>query len=69
MRGAVPTINFRVDYLRPGKLEPLAAEARVVRVGGSVGVADVRLYHPTAEDVAVATGKGVYAIRTPRHAA
>ena len=62
----VSTIDLRVDYLRPGKLEALAAEAVVVRVGRSVGVADVRLFHPSARDEIIATGKGVYAIKMPR---
>ncbi|HEY4116954.1 MAG TPA: hotdog fold thioesterase [Byssovorax sp.] len=62
----ISTIDLRVDYLRPGKLEPIAAEAVVVRVGGRVGVADVRLFHPTDEAATVATGKAVYAIKLPR---
>ena len=64
----VSTIDLRVDYLRPGRLEDLAAEAIVVRVGRSVGVADVRLYHPSARGEIIATGKGVYAIKTPHRA-
>jgi uncharacterized protein (TIGR00369 family) len=64
----VSTIDLRVDYLRPGRLEAIRAEAVVVRVGGRVGVADVRLYHPSAEGETVATGKGVYAIKVPRAA-
>lgn len=63
----VSTIDLRVDYLRPGRLEPLIADAHIVRVGRSVGVADVRLFHASARADAVATGKGVYAIKTPRH--
>lgn len=62
----VSTIDLRVDYLRPGKLEALVAESIVVRVGRSVGVADVRLFHPSARDEIIATGKGVYAIKSPR---
>ena len=62
----VSTIDLRVDYLRPGRLEPLAAEGVVVRVGRSVGVADVRIFHPSSPDETVATGKGVYAIKLPR---
>lgn len=62
----VSTIDLRVDYLRPGRSEALVAEATVVRVGKSVGVADMRLFHPSAEDEAVATGKGVYAIKVPK---
>ena len=65
-RGRVSTIDMRVDYLRPGRLTTLVGEARVVRAGNRVGVADVRVYHPDAEDVTVATGKGVYNISIPR---
>lgn len=63
----VSTIDLRIDYLRPAKLEPLVAEARLVRAGNRVGVADVRLFQPSAEDVTVATGKGVYNITVKRH--
>jgi uncharacterized protein (TIGR00369 family) len=60
------TIDLRVDYLRPGKLESLVAEGTIVRVGRSVGVADVRLFQRSAPADSVATGKGVYAIKSPR---
>lgn len=59
-RTRVSTIDLRIDYLRPAKLETLVAEAKVVRLGSRVGVVDVRLFHPSAEDVTVATAKGVY---------
>ncbi len=59
----VSTIDLRVDYLRPGKPERLIAEGTVVRAGRTVGVADIRLFHPGAEGEVVATGKGVYAIK------
>lgn len=62
----VSTIDLRIDYLRPGRLESLAAEGAVVRLGGRVGVADIRLFHPSAPLYTVATGKGVYAIKTPK---
>jgi uncharacterized protein (TIGR00369 family) len=61
-RGRVSTIDLRVDYLRPAKLETLVAEATVVRHGNRVGVADVRLFHPSQATETVATGKGVYNI-------
>jgi uncharacterized protein (TIGR00369 family) len=64
--GRVSTIDMRVDYLRPGRLLTLLAEARVVRVGNRVGVADVRVFHPDAEDVTVAMGKGVYNLSIPK---
>jgi len=69
MNHRLSTIDLRVDYLRPGKLEALVAEGTIVRVGRSVGVADVRLFHRSAPADTVATGKGVYAIKAPRGAA
>ncbi|MBX3208588.1 MAG: hotdog fold thioesterase [Labilithrix sp.] len=61
-RARVSTIDLRIDYLRPAKLELVVAEARVVRIGNRVGVADVRLFHPSSEADTIATGKGVYNI-------
>ena len=66
MNHRLSTIDLRVDYLRPGRLEALVAEGTIVRVGRSVGVADVRLFHRSAPAESVATGKGVYAIKSPR---
>jgi uncharacterized protein (TIGR00369 family) len=65
-RSRVSTIDMRIDYLRPGRLRDLYAEARVVRVGSRVGVADVFVFHDDAETEHVATGKGVYNIVLPR---
>ncbi len=62
-RARVSTIDLRIDYLLPGKQEDLHAHATLVRAGKTVGVADVRLFHPSASSVTIATGKGVYAIR------
>jgi acyl-coenzyme A thioesterase PaaI-like protein len=58
---------LRVDYLRPGRPELMVAEGLIVRVGRSVGVSDMRVFHPSAEDVTIATGKGVYSIKMPKH--
>jgi uncharacterized protein (TIGR00369 family) len=63
LKNRVSTIDLRVDYLAPGTAEPLIAEARVVRLGNRVGVVDVRCTQPSAPDVVVATGKGVYNIK------
>jgi uncharacterized protein (TIGR00369 family) len=62
-RSRVSTIDLRIDYLRPGKLDTLMAEASVVRLGNRVGVADVRLFHPSAAGETIATGKGVYSVK------
>lgn len=66
-RSRVSTIDLRIDYLRPGKLEAIVAEAQVVRLGNRVGVADVRVFHPSAPTQTIATGKGVYnvVLKTP----
>ncbi|CAN5121571.1 hypothetical protein BH09MYX1_BH09MYX1_59430 [soil metagenome] len=59
-RARVSTIDLRVDYLRPARLETLDATALVVRQGNRVGVVDVKLFHPDRPDEVIATGKGVY---------
>ena len=61
-RSRVSTIDLRIDYLRPGRLLALDAEAIVVRQGNRVGVVDVKLFHPDHHNEVVATGKGVYNI-------
>jgi uncharacterized protein (TIGR00369 family) len=63
---AVSTIDLRVDYLRPGARERIVAEAEVVRLGNRVGVADVRVFHPSAPERTIATGKGVYNLKRRR---
>jgi len=59
-RARVSTIDMRIDYLRPGRLETICAEGHVVRAGNRVAVTDMRLWHPSAPEQTVATGKGVY---------
>lgn len=59
----ISTIDLRVDYLRPGRLEPLVAEGQVIRVGNRVGVVSIRAFHPATPDETVAEGKGVYNIK------
>ena len=66
-RARVSTIDLRIDYLRPARLVTIVAEATVVRLGNRVGVADVRLFNSDAEDVTIATGKGVYNITIKKH--
>jgi uncharacterized protein (TIGR00369 family) len=66
IRARVSTIDLRVDYLRPARLEAIVADARVVRVGNRVGVVDVALFHPTAEHEVFATCKAVYNVSPPK---
>jgi len=54
----VPTINFRVDYLRPAAGAALRAMARVRRAGRTIGVVDVDILDDA--DRLVAVGRGCY---------
>ena len=63
---AVSTVDLRVDFLRPGGQERIVAEAHVARLGHRVGVVDVRVFHPSAPERTIATGKGVYNIKRRR---
>jgi uncharacterized protein (TIGR00369 family) len=57
----VPTINFRVDFLRAAKSPWLAATAQVQRAGKSVGIVDISVADAT--DTVVALGRGCYSTR------
>lgn len=59
----VSTVDLRVDYLRPGQLEAVIIEGRVLRLGNRVGVADMIAYHEDRKHEPIATGKGVYNVR------
>jgi uncharacterized protein (TIGR00369 family) len=59
----VPTIDLRVDYLRPARRGDLRALARAVKVGRTVGVADVELRD--ANDAVVAIGRCLYSTSDP----
>jgi uncharacterized protein (TIGR00369 family) len=55
----VPTIDMRVDYLRPARRGDLVAVARTLRVGRTVSVADVEVRDEGG--ITVAVGRAVYA--------
>ena len=55
--GAVPTINFRTDFLRPAS-GALQATATIRRAGRTIGVADVDVHDEQGRLVAV--GRGCY---------
>jgi len=57
--GDVPTVDLRVDYLRPAKRGELTAVGRAIRIGRRVSVADVEVHD--ADGRLVAVGRGVYA--------
>lgn len=58
--GPVPTINLRVDYLRPATHTSLTATARVRRAGRTVGVVDIDVHDDGGKLVAV--GRGTYSV-------
>lgn len=56
--GGVPTINLRIDYLRPAVGGVLTATARVRRAGRTVALVDVDVHDEGRGLVAV--GRGTY---------
>lgn len=54
----VPTINFRVDFLRPSLGSHLTATALVRRVGRTVAVVDIDVFDE--KDRLTAVGRGCY---------
>ena len=54
----VPTINLRVDYLRPALKDDLLAAAHVRRSGRSIGVVDIEV--TDAAGRLIALGRGCY---------
>jgi len=59
----LPTINFRVDYLKPAINTALRATARVRANGKTIGVVDVDIADDNGEIVAI--GRASYATRPP----
>jgi uncharacterized protein (TIGR00369 family) len=59
--GSMATINLDVNYLRPAT-DDLVATAEPIRVGGTVGVAEVTVESETPDDGVepVAVGQGAY---------
>jgi uncharacterized protein (TIGR00369 family) len=58
LRRPLPTINFRVDYLRPAIKTRLITTATVRRAGKSVGVVDVDVFNE--HKALVAVGRATY---------
>ena len=58
VNGGVPTINFRVDYLRPSSGAKLTARAVARRIGRTVGVVDVDVTDEQGRLTAI--GRGCY---------
>jgi len=49
----LPTINFRVDYLRPAIKTALTVVAKVRRAGKSIGVVDIEVLNDQGALVAI----------------
>jgi uncharacterized protein (TIGR00369 family) len=58
LRRGLPTVNFRVDYLRPAVKTKLIITAVVRRTGKSVGVVDVDVFNE--QRALVAVGRATY---------
>ena len=56
--GGVPTINLRIDYLKPAVGDALTASARVRRAGRTVAVVDIDVTDEKGSLVAI--GRGTY---------
>ncbi len=57
--GGVPTINLRVDYLKPAIGDALISTARVRRSGRTIAIVDIDVFDE--RDSLVAVGRGTYA--------
>ena len=56
--GGVPTINLRIDYLKPAVGDALTATARVRRTGKMIAVVDIDVMDEKGSLVAI--GRGTY---------
>ena len=64
--GGLPTIDLRVDWLRPARKGALLARGRTVRAGKTVCCADIEVFDE--QGVLVAVGRGTYATPKPTNA-
>ena len=62
LRRPLPTVNFRVDYLRPAINTDLVTTAVVRRAGKSVGVVDIEVHD--GKQALVAIGRATYSTAT-----
>jgi uncharacterized protein (TIGR00369 family) len=60
---AIPTIDLRVDYLRPAIDTDLVASARTLRAGRTIGAVDIEVRDKA--DRVVAVGRGTYSTLAP----
>ncbi|MEL6179941.1 MAG: hotdog fold thioesterase [Myxococcota bacterium] len=60
----IATLDLRVDFLRPGEMRDLVAEATVVRQGSHAVVVAIEVHHEEPY-LHVADGRGVYNVGRP----
>ena len=58
--GAAPTIDLRIDYLRPALRGDLVASGQAIKIGSRVGVADIEVMDSGGK--LICTGRGAYAV-------
>jgi len=56
--GAVPTINLRIDFLRPATGTTLTGHAKIRRSGRTLGVVDIDISDDNGKLIAI--GRGTY---------
>ena len=61
---AVPTVDLRIDYHLPARMGELRARARVVRLGGTLAVAEAEAFD--SDGRMVASGRGTYFTAEPK---
>jgi uncharacterized protein (TIGR00369 family) len=59
----VPTVDMHVDYHRAAMPGPLVARAAVVKLGGTLGTAEARIYDE--RDNLIASGRALFMTRAP----
>ncbi len=60
---SIATVDLRVDYISPARMEDIQTEARVLRAGGTTIFTDLKTFHPTTPDSILAVGRAVYNIK------
>lgn len=59
----LPTVDLRIDYLRPALKEDLFATAVIVKKGRTLGISDITVENGAGEKIAV--GRGLYSTSAP----
>lgn len=54
----LPTVDLRIDYLRPARKEDLIATATIVKNGRSLGISDIVVENEAGQKIAV--GRALY---------